>query len=135
MSETPYPGDDLVIIAQFKVRWRSYLSPQGEVVRNPPALATDPEHSRALSRDGADPYLRSQGRLTAAHGSARHLCHVPRPGSPIRRCCCGHATRGRAVPSYRDNGALLWRDVTMEPALVLNGTAMRIDSDMPTTAR
>ena len=122
MRQAPNPNDELPIIARFEVRRRSYLSPKGEVVRELPGFAADLDHLRALYRsmvltrtfDLKAVSLQRTGRLgTYAVSLGQEAVSVGVAG----------AMRPEDVllPSYRDNGGLLWRGVKMEEILLFWG--------------
>ena len=114
--------DDFPVIARFEVRRRQYLAPDGTVLRPLPSFAADNSSLVALYRamvltrtfDLKAVSLQRTGRLgTYAVSLGQEAVSV------------GVASAMRAddvlLPSYRDNGALLWRGVEMEEILLYWG--------------
>jgi pyruvate dehydrogenase E1 component alpha subunit len=112
----------LPVIARFEVRRRSYLAPDGSVLRPLPAFAADMPTLLALYRgmvltrafDLKAVSLQRTGRLgTYAVSLGQEAVSV------------GIASAMRAedvlLPSYRDNGTLLWRGTKMEEILLFWG--------------
>jgi 2-oxoisovalerate dehydrogenase E1 component alpha subunit len=112
----------LPVIARFEVRRRSYLAPDGSVLRPLPAFAADMPTLLALYRgmvltrafDLKAVSLQRTGRLgTYAVSLGQEAVSV------------GVASAMRAedvlLPSYRDNGTLLWRGTKMEEILLFWG--------------
>jgi 2-oxoisovalerate dehydrogenase E1 component alpha subunit len=112
----------LPVIARFEVRRRSYLAPDGSVLRQLPAFAADVPILLALYRgmvltrafDLKAVSLQRTGRLgTYAVSLGQEAVSV------------GIASAMRAedvlLPSYRDNGTLLWRGTKMEEILLFWG--------------
>jgi 2-oxoisovalerate dehydrogenase E1 component alpha subunit len=112
----------LPVIARFEVRRRSYLAPDGSVLRPLPAFAADVPTLLALYRgmvltrafDLKAVSLQRTGRLgTYAVSLGQEAVSV------------GIASAMRAedvlLPSYRDNGTLLWRGTKMEEILLFWG--------------
>src|SRR5712672_449852 len=112
----------LPVIARFEVRRRSYLAPDGSVLRPLPAFAADVPILVALYRgmvltrafDLKAVSLQRTGRLgTYAVSLGQEAVSV------------GIASAMRAedvlLPSYRDNGTLLWRGTKMEEILLFWG--------------
>ena len=112
----------LPVIARFEVRRRSYLAPDGSVLRPLPASAADMPTLLALYRgmvltrafDLKAVSLQRTGRLgTYAVSLGQEAVSV------------GIASAMRAedvlLPSYRDNGTLLWRGTKMEEILLFWG--------------
>jgi pyruvate dehydrogenase E1 component alpha subunit len=114
--------EELPIVAHFEVRRRSYLAPDGTLVRRPPEhLANAPSLSplyraMVLNRvfDLKSVSLQRTGRL------GTYAVSLGQEAVPV-----GVASAMRAedvlLPSYRDNGALLWRGVKMEEILLYWG--------------
>ena len=115
-------NEELPIIARFEVRRRNYLAPDGAMSRPLPAFATDAKllvelyRSMVLLRlfDRKAVALQRTGRLgTYAISLGQEAVSV------------GIASAMREddvlVPSYRDNGALLWRGVKLEEILLFWG--------------
>src|SRR6266576_2775637 len=114
--------EGLPVIARFEVRRRSYLAPDSSVLRPLPAFASDTATLLALYRgmvltrafDLKAVSLQRTGRLgTYAVSLGQEAVSV------------GVASAMRAedvvLPSYRDNGTLLWRGTKMEEILLFWG--------------
>ena len=114
--------EGLPVIARFEVRRRSYLAPDGTVLRPLPDFASDIPTLLALYRgmvltrafDLKAVSLQRTGRLgTYAVSLGQEAVSV------------GVASAMRAedvlLPSYRDNGTLLWRGTKMEEILLFWG--------------
>jgi 2-oxoisovalerate dehydrogenase E1 component alpha subunit len=114
--------DALPVIARFEVHRRSYLAPDGSVLRPLPAFAADLPTLLTLYRgmvltrafDLKAVSLQRTGRLgTYAVSLGQEAVAV------------GIASAMRAedvlLPSYRDNGTLLWRGTKMEEILLFWG--------------
>src|SRR5438094_10180718 len=114
--------EGLPVIARFEVRRRSYLAPDGTVLRPLPDFASDIPKLLALYRgmvltrafDLKAVSLQRTGRLgTYAVSLGQEAVAV------------GIASAMRAedvlLPSYRDNGTLLWRGTKMEEILLFWG--------------
>ena len=114
--------EGLPVIARFEVRRRSYLAPDGTVLRPLPRFASDTGVLLALYRgmvltrafDLKAVSLQRTGRLgTYAVSLGQEAVSV------------GIASAMRAedvvLPSYRDNGTLLWRGTKMEEILLFWG--------------
>jgi pyruvate dehydrogenase E1 component alpha subunit len=122
VSEESAPDRDLPVIARFEVRRRSYLGPDGKVLRQPPAFAADVELLRSLYRgmvltrtfDLKAVSLQRTGRLGTYAVSLGQEAVSVGIASAMRE-------EDVIVPSYRDNGALLWRGMKMEDILLLWG--------------
>src|SRR6266478_3264170 len=115
-------NQDLPVIARFEVRHRNYLAPDGSIIRPLPAFASDAKPLIALYRamvllrvfDRKAVALQRTGRLgTYAVSLGQEAVSVGTAG----------AMREEDVllPSYRDNGALLWRGVKLEEILLFWG--------------
>ena len=114
--------EGLPVIARFEVRRRSYLAPDGTVLRPLPRFASDTGVLLALYRgmvltrafDLKAVSLQRTGRLgTYAVSLGQEAVSV------------GIASAMRAedvvLPSYRDNGTLMWRGTKMEEILLFWG--------------
>ena len=114
--------EGLPVIARFEVRRRSYLAPDGTVLRPLPDFASDIPTLLVLYRgmvltrafDLKAVSLQRTGRLgTYAVSLGQEAVSV------------GVASAMRAedvlLPSYRDNGTLLWRGTKMEEILLFWG--------------
>src|SRR5712664_924766 len=114
--------EELPVIARFEVRRRSYLAPDGTVQRRLPSFGSDTKLLLSLYRgmvltrtfDLKPVSLQRTGRLgTYAVWLGQEAVSV------------GIASAMReedvVLPSYRDNGALLWRGTKMEEILLFWG--------------
>jgi pyruvate dehydrogenase E1 component alpha subunit len=114
--------EDLPIVAHFEVRRRGYLAPDGTLARRPPehlanAASLIPLYrAMVLTRvfDLKAVSLQRTGRL------GTYAVSLGQEAVPV-----GVASAMRVedvlLPSYRDNGALLWRGVKMEEILLYWG--------------
>src|SRR5512132_4348555 len=108
----------LPVIARFEVHRRSYLAPDGSVLRPLPAFASDIATLLALYRgmvltrafDLKAVSLQRTGRLGTYAVSLGQEAVSVGSASAVRN-------EDAIVPSYRDDGALLWRGMTMEEIL------------------
>jgi 2-oxoisovalerate dehydrogenase E1 component alpha subunit len=114
--------EDLPVIARFEVRRRSYLAPDGTVLRSLPGFASDTELLISL--------LRAMALLRAFDLKAVALQRTGRLGTyPVslgqEAVSVGIASAMKEqdvlFPSYRDTGALIWRGVKMEEILLYWG--------------
>src|SRR6266481_1869857 len=114
--------DGLPVIARFEVRRRSYLAPDGTLLRPLPDFASDIPTLLALYRgmvltrafDLKAVSLQRTGRLGTYAVSLGQEAVSVGVASAMRE--------GDVVlPSYRDNGALLWRGMKMEEILLFWG--------------
>jgi 2-oxoisovalerate dehydrogenase E1 component alpha subunit len=114
--------EDLPVIARFEVRRRSYLAPDGTVLRPLPRFASDSAVLISLYRgmvltrafDLKAVSLQRTGRL------GTYAVSLGQEGVSV-----GIASAMReedvVLPSYRDNGTLLWRGTKMEEILLFWG--------------
>src|SRR2546429_589672 len=114
--------EELPVIARFEVRRRSYLAPDGTVLRPLPSFASDSSVLISLYRgmvltrafDLKAVSLQRTGRL------GTYAVSLGQEGVSV-----GIASAMREedvlLPSYRDNGTLLWRGVKMEEILLYWG--------------
>src|SRR6266852_2511230 len=114
--------EELPVIARFEVRRRSYLAPDGTVLRPLPSFASDSDVLISLYRgmvltrafDLKAVSLQRTGRLgtyavsLGQEGVAVGIASAMRPEDVL-------------LPSYRDNAALLWRGMKMEEILLFWG--------------
>src|SRR5438876_5389541 len=114
--------EELPVIARFEVRRRSYLAPDGTVLRPLPSFASDSSVLISLYRgmvltrafDLKAVSLQRTGRLgtyavsLGQEGVSVGIASAMREGDVV-------------LPSYRDNGALLWRGMKMEEILLFWG--------------
>jgi pyruvate dehydrogenase E1 component alpha subunit len=113
---------ELPVIARFEVRRRSYLAPDGKALRQLPAFAADANVLRSLYRgmvltrtfDLKAVSLQRTGRLGTYAVSLGQEAVSVGVASAMRE-------EDVIVPSYRDNGALLWRGMKMEEILLFWG--------------
>src|SRR6478736_3388064 len=114
--------EELPVIARFEVRRRSYLAPDGTVLRPLPSFAADADVLISLYRgmvltrafDLKAVSLQRTGRL------GTYAVSLGQEGVSV-----GIASAMReedvVLPSYRDNGTLLWRGTKMEEILLFWG--------------
>ncbi len=123
MMTTPeITGVELPIIARFVVRYRSYLSPKGEILQPLPRFAADADQLRELYR--AVVLTRSFDlKAVALQRTGRLGTYAVSLGQEAVAVGVASAMQHEDVllPSYRDNGALLWRGVKMEEILLYWG--------------
>jgi 2-oxoisovalerate dehydrogenase E1 component alpha subunit len=121
-SRTDKDSDELPVIARFEVRRRSYLAPDGTVLRQLPSFASDTDLLVALYRamvltrafDMKAVSLQRTGRLGTYAVSLGQEAVAVGIASAMRE-------EDVLLPSYRDNAALLWRGVKMEDILLYWG--------------
>ncbi len=114
--------DELPVIARFEVRRRSYLAPDGTVQRPLPEFASDADLLLSLYRgmvltrafDLKAVSLQRTGRLGTYAVSLGQEAVSTGIASAMREADV-------LLPSYRDNGALLWRGMKMEEILLFWG--------------
>jgi 2-oxoisovalerate dehydrogenase E1 component alpha subunit len=112
----------LPIIAQFEIRRRAYIAPDGTVVNALPPFASNRELLVSLYRemvlartfDLKAVSLQRTGRLGTYAVSLGQEAVAVGIASAMR-------PEDVLLPSYRDNGALLWRGVRMEDILLFWG--------------
>jgi pyruvate dehydrogenase E1 component alpha subunit len=122
MVQDPMADESLQVIAHFEVRRRSYLAPDGTVLRTLPDFAADIPSLIALYRamvltrtfDLKAVSLQRTGRLGTYAVSLGQEAVSVGVASALR-------PEDVLLPSYRDNGALLWRGVKMEEILLYWG--------------
>lgn len=122
MVEAPMADEDIPVIARFDVRRRSYLAPDGKILRKPPAFAADVGSLVTLYRamvltrtfDLKAVSLQRTGRLGTYAVSLGQEAVSVGVASAMRQ-------EDVLLPSYRDNGTLLWRGVKMEEILLYWG--------------
>jgi pyruvate dehydrogenase E1 component alpha subunit len=110
------------VIARFEVRHRNYLAPDGSIVRPLPAFASDASLLIALYR--AMVLLRVfDKKAVALQRTGRLGTYAVSLGQEAVSVGVAGAMREEDVllPSYRDNGALLWRGVKPEEILLFWG--------------
>src|SRR6266849_2839027 len=114
--------EELPVIARFEVRRRSYLAPDGTVLRPLPNFASDSDILISLYRgmvltrafDLKAVSLQRTGRLGTYAVSLGQEAVSVGIASAMRE-------EDVVLPSYRDNGALLWRGMKMEEILLFWG--------------
>src|SRR5438132_13006870 len=114
--------EDLPVIARFEVRRRGYLAPDGTVQRPLPEFASDTNLLLSLYRgmvltrafDLKAVSLQRTGRLGTYAVSLGQEAVSVGVASAMRQ-------EDVLLPSYRDNGALLWRGMKMEEILLFWG--------------
>jgi 2-oxoisovalerate dehydrogenase E1 component alpha subunit len=112
----------LPVIARFEVRHRNYLAPDGSINRPLPAFASDADLLTALYR--AMVLLRNFDRKAVAlQRTGRLGTYAVSLGQEAVSVGIASAMREEDVllPSYRDNGALIWRGVKLEEILLFWG--------------
>ena len=115
-------NEDLPLIARFEVRHRNYLAPDGSIQRPLPAFASDIKLLVSLYRSMV--LLRLFDRKAVAlQRTGRLGTYAVSLGQEAVSVGIASAMREEDVllPSYRDNGALLWRGVGMEEILLYWG--------------
>ncbi len=114
--------EEFPVVAHFDVRRRSYLAPDGTALREPPESLAD---ARSLI-----PLYRAMVLTRAFDLKAVSLQRTGRLGTYAvslgqEAVSVGVASAMRdadvLLPSYRDNGSLLWRGVKMEEILLYWG--------------
>lgn len=114
--------ETLPVIARFEVCRRSYVAPDGTIIRKPPAFAADAASLIPLYRamvltrafDLKAVSLQRTGRLGTYAASLGQEAVSVGVASAMRQ-------EDVLLPSYRDNGTLLWRGVKMEEILLYWG--------------
>jgi len=114
--------EDIPVIARFDVRRRSYLAPDGRILRKPPDFVADIQSLVSLYRammltrtfDLKAVSLQRTGRLGTYAVSLGQEAVSVGVASAMRH-------EDVLLPSYRDNGTLLWRGVEMEEILLYWG--------------
>src|SRR6266436_6654471 len=114
--------EGLPVIARFEVRRRSYLAPDGTVLRPLPSFASDTGVLLSLYRgmvltrafDLKAVSLQRTGRLGTYAVSLGQEAVSVGIASAMRE-------EDVVLPSYRDNGTLLWRGTKMEEILLFWG--------------
>ena len=112
----------LPVIARFEVRHRNYLAPDGSINRPLPAFASDASLLASLYR--AMVLLRNFDRKAVAlQRTGRLGTYAVSLGQEAVSVGIASAMREEdlLLPSYRDNGALIWRGVKLEEILLFWG--------------
>src|ERR1700686_4258629 len=113
---------ELPVIARFEVRRRSYLAPDGKALRQLPAFAADADVLRSLYRGMVLTRTFDLKAVSLQH-TGRLGTYAVSLGQEAVSVGVASAMREEDVllPSYRDNGALLWRGVNLEEILLFWG--------------
>ena len=122
MVESPMADEDVPVVARFDVRRRSHLAPDGTIQRKPPDFVSDIGSLVSLYRamvltrtfDLKAVSLQRTGRLGTYAVSLGQEAVSVGVASAMRQ-------EDVLLPSYRDNGTLLWRGVKMEEILLYWG--------------
>jgi 2-oxoisovalerate dehydrogenase E1 component alpha subunit len=114
--------EELPVIARFEVRRRSYLAPDGSVLRPLPAFASDAATLLALYR-GMVLTRAFDLKAVSLQRTGRLGTYAVSLGQEAVSVGVASAMRDEDVllPSYRDNGTLLWRGTKMEEILLFWG--------------
>jgi 2-oxoisovalerate dehydrogenase E1 component alpha subunit len=115
-------NQELPVTARFEVRHRNYLAPDGSINRPLPAFASDAKLLIALYRSMV--LLRLFDRKAVAlQRTGRLGTYAVSLGQEAVSVGIASAMREEDVllPSYRDNGALIWRGVQLEEILLFWG--------------
>jgi pyruvate dehydrogenase E1 component alpha subunit len=114
--------ESLPVIAHFDVRRRSYLAPDGTVLRKVPEFAADIASLIALYR-GMVLTRAFDLKAVSLQRTGRLGTYAVSLGQEAVSVGVASAMRPEDVllPSYRDNGTLLWRGVKMEEILLYWG--------------
>jgi pyruvate dehydrogenase E1 component alpha subunit len=112
----------LPVIARFEVHRRSYLAPDGSVLRPLPAFAADLPALLALYR-GMVLTRAFDLKAVSLQRTGRLGTYAVSLGQEAVAVGIASAMRAQDVllPSYRDNGTLLWRGTKMEEILLFWG--------------
>src|SRR5260221_8440981 len=114
--------EELPVIARFEVRRRSYLAPDGTVLRPLPNFASDSDILISLYRGMV--VTRAFGlKAVSLQRTGRLGTYAVSLGQEAVSVGIASAMREEDVvlPSYRDNGTLLWRGTKMEEILLFWG--------------
>src|SRR6266508_812435 len=114
--------EEFPVIARFEVRRRSYLAPDGSVLRPLPAFASDTATLLALYR-GMVLTRAFDLKAVSLQRTGRLGTYAVSLGQEAVSVGIASAMREEDVllPSYRDNGTLLWRGTKMEEILLFWG--------------
>jgi len=114
--------EGLPVIARFEVRQRSYLAPDGTVLRPLPDFASDIPKLLALYR-GMVLTRAFDLKAVSLQRTGRLGTYAVSLGQEAVSVGIASAMREEDVllPSYRDNGTLLWRGTKMEEILLFWG--------------
>src|SRR3989440_6263197 len=122
VTEEPIPEQELPVIARFEVRRRSYLASDGKALRQLPAFAADANVLRSLYR-GMVLTRTFDLKAVSLQRTGRLGTYAVSLGQEAVSVGIASAMRDEDVvlPSYRDNGALLWRGMKMKEILLFWG--------------
>jgi 2-oxoisovalerate dehydrogenase E1 component alpha subunit len=114
--------EELPVIARFEVRRRSYLAPDGSVQRRLPSFVSDTNLLLSLYR-GMVLTRTFDLKAVSLQRTGRLGTYAVSLGQEAVSVGIASAMRDEDVvlPSYRDNGALLWRGMKMEEILLFWG--------------
>src|SRR3989454_10807964 len=114
--------EEFPVIARFEVRRRSYLAPDGTVLRPLPSFASDTGVLLSLYR-GMVLTRAFDLKAVSLQRTGRLGTYAVSLGQEAVSVGIASAMRPEDVllPSYRDNGALLWRGMKMEEILLFWG--------------
>ncbi len=112
----------LEVIANFEVRRRQYLGPEGETVAELPEFAQDREAVVALYRGMIETRVFDE-KAIALQRTGRLGTYASSLGQEAVSIGLAAAMRAEDVllPSFREHGAQLWRGVAMEEVLLFWG--------------
>lgn len=122
MAEPAITDEELPVIARFEVRRRSYLAPDGTILRRLPQFASDTSALLSLYR-GMVLTRAFDTKAVSLQRTGRLGTYAVSLGQEAVSIGIASAMREEDVllPSYRDNAALLWRGVKMEETLLYWG--------------
>ncbi len=122
MAEQAMADEQLPVIARFEVRRRSYLAPDGTVQRRVPSFVSDTNLLLSLYR-GMVLTRTFDLKAVSLQRTGRLGTYAVSLGQEAVSVGIASAMRDEDVilPSYRDNGALLWRGMKMEEILLFWG--------------
>src|SRR5438105_15008829 len=114
--------EELPVIAEFAVRRRAYLAPDATLMRPLPQFASDPDLLLALYR-GMVLTRAFDLKAVSLQRTGRLGTYAVSVGQEAVAVGIASAMRAEDVllPSYRDNGTLLWRGTKMEEILLFWG--------------
>src|SRR5262249_11721975 len=114
--------EGLPVIARFEVRRRSYLAADGTALRPLPSFASDTGMLLSLYR-GMVLTRAFDLKAVSLQRTGRLGTYAVALGQEAASGGIARAMRAEDVvlPSYRDNGTLLWRGTKMEEILVFWG--------------
>src|SRR5499427_6942099 len=114
--------EELPVIANFEVRRRAYLAPDGGILRGLPNFANNRDPIISMYR-GMALARAFDLRAVSLQRTGRLGTYATSLGQEAVAVGIASAMRPEDVllPSYRDNAALLWRGVTMDDILLFWG--------------